>query len=103
METYDLARLAIAQHSQSWSLSFSKARLMIVSDHGTRQWYIEIDGINDADLLHRFAESEHIDVRMKATTIGGKELEGQGFFHPNPRHRAAAIRGDGQLAGYEAP
>lgn len=100
METYDLAELVITQDSQTWPLVFSRAKLMIVSEYGTRLWYIDIDGLTDDGLLRRFAESEEIGVGMSATTIGGRRLEGRGFFHPNPQHRAAAIRGDGQLEGY---
>ncbi|QMV43449.1 hypothetical protein [Cohnella cholangitidis] len=103
METYDLAELVIAQDSQTWNLVFSRAKLMIVSDYGTRLWYIDIDGMTDESLLKRFAESENIGVDMHTTTIGGRRLEGRGFFHPNPQHRAAAIRGDGQLEGYGQP
>ncbi|QJD87542.1 hypothetical protein [Cohnella herbarum] len=100
METYDLAELVITQDSQTWPLEFSRAKLMIVSEYGTRLWYIDVDGITDEGLLGRFAESEEIGVGMSAITIGGRRLEGKGFFHPNPQHRAAAIRGDGQLEGY---
>ena len=101
METYDLAELAITQNSQTWSLVFSKAKLMIVSEYGTRLWYIDIEGMIDIGLLNKFAESEEIGVDVRTTTIGGRLMEGKGFFHPNPQHRAAAIRGDGQLDGYE--
>ena len=100
MESYDLAELAISQHSHVWNLVFSRAKLMVVSDHGTRLWYIDIDGVTDDELLKRFADSDSIEIAMTATTVGGRELSGSGFFHPNPRHRAAAIRGDGQLTGY---
>lgn len=100
METYDLAELVVMQGPLTWNLAFSRAKLMIVSEYGTRLWYIDIDGMTDEGLLNRFAESEEIGVEIRSTTIGGRQLEGRGFFHPNPQHRAAAIRGDGQLEGY---
>ncbi|WP_373229109.1 hypothetical protein [Cohnella sp.] len=100
METYDLADLAIIQGSHIRSLSFTRAKLMIVSDHGTRLWFIDIEGMSDEELLKQFAESHEIGVEVKTTTIGGRQLAGKGFFHPNPQHLAAAIRGDGQLEGY---
>ncbi|RKP53934.1 hypothetical protein D7Z26_11100 [Cohnella endophytica] len=100
METYDLAELSVAQGPLTWNLVFSRAKLMIVSEYGSRLWYIDIDGMTDVALLKRFAESHEIEVEVKSTTIGGRHLEGKGFFHPNPQHRAAAIRGDGQLEGY---
>jgi hypothetical protein len=100
VETYDLADLAITQGQTTWNLVFSRAKLMIVSEYGTRLWFIDVDGIPDASLLKQFADSEEIGVDVKATTIGGRQLEGKGFFHPNPQHLAAAIRGDGNLEGY---
>jgi hypothetical protein len=103
METYDLADLAITQGNTTWNLVFSRAKLMIVSEYGTRLWFIDVDGINNTTLLKQFADSEEIGVDMKATTIGGRQLEGRGYFHPNPQHLAAAIRGDGQLDGYGQP
>lgn len=103
METYDLADLAITQGAQTRTLSFSRAKLMIVSDHGTRLWFIDIEGMSDKELLKHFAESHEIGVEIKTTTIGGRQLAGKGFFHPNLQHLAAAIRGDGQLEGYRNP
>lgn len=79
METYDLAELVIAQDSQTWNLAFSRAKLMIVSDYGTRLWYIDIDGMTDESLLKRFAESENIGVDMHTTTIGGRRLKAVDF------------------------
>jgi len=101
VETYDLAELVIEQRSQTWNLVFSRAKLVIVSDHGTRLWYVDVDGLTDEELLRRFSESDRIEVGMRTTTIGGRRLEGDGFLHPNLKHRAAAIRGDGPLKGYE--
>lgn len=103
METYDLADLAITQGSLTRTLSFSRAKLMIVSDHGTRLWFIDVEGMSDEGLLQQFADSYEIGVEIKTTTIGGRQLAGKGFFHPNPQHLAAAIRGDGQLEGYRHP
>lgn len=100
METYDLADVTITQGSQTRTLNFSRAKLVVVSEYGTRLWYIDIEGMSDDGLLQHFAASDEIGVIVKTTTIGGRRMEGKGFFHPNPQHRAAAIRGDGQLEGY---
>ncbi|MFC5702016.1 hypothetical protein ACFPVX_12015 [Cohnella faecalis] len=103
MDTYELASLSVAQGSEALPISFSRAKLMVVSDYGTRLWFIDVEGVADEQLLQRFAVSEEIGVSVKATTIGGRRLEGHGFFHPNPIHRAAAIRGNGELEGYGNP
>jgi hypothetical protein len=103
VETYDLADLVITQGSDTRTLTFSRAKLIIVSEYGTRLWFIDIEGMADEGLLKQFAQSDEIGVDVKTTTIGGRQMEGRGFFHPNPQHLAAAIRGDGQLEGYGQP
>ncbi|MBB6731103.1 hypothetical protein [Cohnella zeiphila] len=100
MEHYDLASLRLSQNEESWALAFGKARLSVVNEYGTRSWYVDIDGISDRELLERFANTVEIDVVVEAVTIGGRVLKGDGYFHPNPWHAAAAIRGVGELEGY---
>jgi hypothetical protein len=100
METYELVDLSVTQGTLTAALTFSQAKLMIVSDHGTRLWFIDVEGMTDTRLLKHFAESFEIDITIQATTIGGRQLAGKAFFHPNPQHHAAAIRGNGQLEGY---
>ncbi|MFC5402713.1 hypothetical protein [Cohnella soli] len=103
METYDLAELSIAQGPHTWHLAFSLARLFVVSEAGTRLWYIEIDGMDDDKLLTQFAESHDIGVTMTAVSAEGQAFSGACYLHPNPLHRAAALRGDGRLEGYSHP
>lgn len=100
MENYELASLKISQIDESWTLAFDRAKLMVVQDHGTLSWFIDADGVANADLLQRFASSEEIAVAIEAVTIGGRQLKGDGYFHPNTLHNAAAIRGIGELEGY---
>lgn len=100
MENYELASLKISQTEQTWTLSFERAKLMVVQDHGTLSWFIDADGVANADLLNRFASSEEIAVTLEAVTVGGRRLTGEGYFHPNTLHSAAAIRGVGELEGY---
>ncbi|MFC5528625.1 hypothetical protein [Cohnella yongneupensis] len=100
METFELANLTISQPSYEQSLNFTRAKLFVVTEHGSKLWYIELDGIMDEALLRRFADSEEIGVDLRATTVGGRALAGRGYFHANPLHRAAAIRGEDQLEGY---
>ncbi|TJY40996.1 hypothetical protein E5161_14885 [Cohnella pontilimi] len=101
MEQYELATLSVIEGIENRTIAFEKAKLTVVSDYGTRLWYIDVDGIDDEPLLERFAESDEIGVRLEAVSIGGKRFGGRGFFHPNPRRRSAAIRGDGELEGYQ--
>lgn len=103
METYELANLSITQASFESKLAYERARLFVITEHGSRHWYIELSGLADEEVLRRFAESEEIGVGFVATTAEGSSLSGRGYFHPNPQHRAAAIRGEGPLEGYGQP
>lgn len=100
METYLLAELTINCNGLTTRLTYTSARLIIVTDSGYRLWYIEIDGMTQTSLLRMFSESEDIRVGLTGVTAGGRPFEAVGYFHPNEMHRAAAIRGDGELAGF---
>jgi hypothetical protein len=56
--------------------------------------------MTQTSLLRMFSESEDIRVELSGVTAGGRPFEAVGYFHPNEMHRAAAIRGDGELAGF---
>ncbi len=103
METYELAQLSITQGSYGKSLAYERAKLFIITDHGSKHWYVELDGLSDEDVLRRFEESEDIGVSLAATTADGRAWTGCGYFHPNSRHRAANIRGEGPLEGFGTP
>lgn len=100
MEQYELAALTVTEGPEERQLAFGRAKLTVVSEYGTRLWYIDAEEISDSALLRRFAETDEIGVRISAVTAGGKTFSGEGFFHPNPAHRSAAIRGNGELEGY---
>ncbi|REE85110.1 hypothetical protein A8990_11327 [Paenibacillus taihuensis] len=100
METYHLAELSITYNEITTRLAFTAAQLVVVTETGFKLWYIEIDGMTQTSLLHMFNESEHIGVEIAGITAGGKPFKAYGYFHPNVQHHAAAIRGDGELAGF---
>jgi hypothetical protein len=100
VEQYELAALTVTEGATDRPLAFTRAKLTVVSEYGTRLWFVDVDGISDAALLQRFAETDEIGVLVLAVTIGGKRMSGQGYFHPNPSNRSAAIRGNGELEGY---
>lgn len=103
METFELTNLTISQGYEVRSIAYTRAKLFVVSEHGSKLWYIELDGVSDEALLRRFYDAEDIGVYVKATTAEGRTLSGQGYFHANPLHGAAAIRGEGRLEGYGEP
>lgn len=100
MEQYELAEIRIrSTQRQSWQLAFASAQLVVVTEMGSRLWYLDVNGIADDGLLQHFYTAEEIGIELELITAGGKRLAGSGYLHANPRHQAAAIRGQGELSG----
>ena len=101
METFPLTELHLKQHGLELQLRYADAQLAIVSETGSRLWYIDVNGVQDTELLQKLNDNE-FDLRftMIAVTARGQRFEGVGYVHPNVKHHAAAIRGDGELIGY---
>jgi len=102
MDTYALAELRLRRREQDVRLTFDDARLAVVTEAGSRLWYIDVNGIAQTGLLEQLADSGDLRFELTAVTADGRRFEGVGYVHPNVRHHAAAIRGDGELAGYSA-
>jgi hypothetical protein len=102
MDSFDLTSLQISQGEQSRQVPFDRAKLVVVTEYGSRLWYIDLDGVADEEMLQHFANTDDIAVTLQATTIGGNKMTGRGYFHPNVPHGAAAIRGEGVLEGFAA-
>ncbi|WP_028562080.1 hypothetical protein [Paenibacillus pinihumi] len=100
MEQYELIELNIARNGTEEKLEFTSAKLVIVTEMGSRLWYIDADGITQHQLLADFSVSEDIGVMLRGITAGGKSFGGHGFFHANTQHQAAAIRGNGEISGF---
>lgn len=105
MEVEQIALTHIAISNEKWDhrdIHFTEAKVMLVTQYGDRLWYVDVDGVSDGELLDWFSSSENIAVSMVARSSDGEVLEGAGFLHPNTLHRAAAIRGAGELKRKEA-
>jgi len=102
MDTYELSELYLGRQGQEIRLSFADARLAVVTETGSRLWYIDVNGVAQTELLAQLADSDHLRFEITAVTAGGRKFEGVGYLHPNVKHQAAAIRGDGELTGYSA-
>lgn len=98
METIGLSAITISYGAESFrALSFCKAELVIVTQYGDKLWYIDAEGVDDAELLAWFSSSDNIRIDLTATADDGGQWHGTGYLHPNERHQAAAIRGEGAL------
>ncbi|WP_020617615.1 hypothetical protein [Paenibacillus daejeonensis] len=99
MEQFELAEIQMTSQSDKHQLMFASAQLVVVTEMGSRLWYVDVNGIADEALLQYYYTAEDIQIELELITAGGKRVNGSGFFHANPKHQAAAIRGDGELSG----
>lgn len=100
MDNYQLVKIELHSGDQPpYLLRASRAELVIVTDSGYRQWYIDLDGVADADWLRHYSAASDLRVHIEAHTAGGRHIRGVGYIHVNPEHHAAVIRGDDALFG----
>ncbi|WP_336788119.1 hypothetical protein [Paenibacillus sp. MMO-177] len=97
METIQLKGIEIVYRQQMKELLFQSAELVLVSDYGSKLWYVDVNGVKDTELLQWFGQSEDIRIELYATATDGRTFNGTAYLHPNEPHLAAAIRGDGEL------
>jgi hypothetical protein len=100
VEVFELVELEVSKPDWSCKITFSSAQLVVVSEMGSRLWYVDVNGIAQQDMLADFNDSEDIRVDLRAVSAGGRMFSGIGYLHPNVAHHAAAIRGDDKLIGY---
>lgn len=79
MEQYELIELNIARNGTEEKLEFTSAKLVIVTEMGSRLWYIDADGITQHQLLADFSVSEDIGVMLRGITAGGKSFGDTAF------------------------
>ncbi|MFS0723335.1 hypothetical protein [Paenibacillus sp. 1P07SE] len=99
MEQFELAEIHMTSQQQTLELLFASAQLVVVTELGSRLWYLDVNGVADEALLQHYYTAENITIELELITLGGKRLSGTGYFHANPKHQAAAIRGEGELVG----
>ncbi|SFF12167.1 hypothetical protein SAMN04487969_114146 [Paenibacillus algorifonticola] len=97
METIALTSIEMTYQQGTRQLTFTNADLFLVTDFGSVLWYVDANGIADADLLKWFNQSEDIRIELRVTSLDNRTFEGTAYFHPNEKHYAAAIRGEGEL------
>ncbi|MCM3749905.1 hypothetical protein M3223_21455 [Paenibacillus pasadenensis] len=99
MEIYQLASIELTHGDWTRKLDMESAELVLVTEAGSRLWYVDVTGLRDEDLLDYFYTASDIQVELKAVAQSGATLEGTAYFHANKARHAAALRGDGELAG----
>jgi hypothetical protein len=101
METFQLRELHLKQHGSALQLHYEEAQLAVVTEAGSRLWYIDVNGVGQTELLQKLSDNgDDLRFELIAVTADGLRFEGVGYLHPNVKHQAAAIRGDGELIGY---
>jgi len=97
MEIMKLATITIHYQQRSQELLFTSAELILITDYGSRLWYVDVNGVTDLELLRWFGQSEDIRVELSLQTEEGQVFNGTAYLHPNELHQAAALRGEGEL------
>jgi hypothetical protein len=90
---------------ESYALSAIKvvfqAELLVDASDIYLSWFIDITDIAEAQLLEQFANAMDIQIMMYARTTTGIEIVGEGYLYPNLSFHCAAIKGEGEIIGYE--
>ncbi|MEX2416698.1 MAG: hypothetical protein WD424_11180 [Paenibacillaceae bacterium] len=101
LETYPLTAIKVVFQGSETLLQFSKAVLRVDASDIYFSWFVDITDIAEVELLERLANALDIQIMMYARTTTGLEIAGEGYLHPNLSFHCAAIKGEGELIGYE--
>jgi len=101
LESYALTAMKVVYQGNETLLHFSKAVLIVDASDIYYSWFVDITTIAEVELLERIASATDIEIMMYARTTTGIEIAGAGYLHPNLSFHCAAIKGEGELIGYE--
>ncbi|MWC29028.1 hypothetical protein [Paenibacillus sp. MMS18-CY102] len=99
METFQIQQITLADHSEATTieLALTSAELVLITEHGSKLWYIDVTGAGPASLLDHYYSSEHILVSVTALAADGRTFQGKAYFHANVPKQACVLRGDDEL------
>jgi hypothetical protein len=101
LQSYPLTAIKIVRHDIETILHFTKAVLIVDVSDIYYSWFIDITDIAEAQFLAQLANSMDIQVKLYARTATQLEIAGGGYFYPNISRNCAAIKGEGEIIGYE--
>ena len=101
LEHYPLKAIKIVHADEETLLQFDEAALYVDTADISYAWFVDISGVANRPLLNRLSQALDIAVMMYARTETGLEVAGRGHLHPSLTASHAALRGDGELFGYE--
>lgn len=101
LESYSLTAIKVVFQGKETLLHFTKAVLLVDASDIHYSWFVDITDITEVELLECIASSMDIQIMMYARTTTGLEIAGEGYLHPNLSFHCAAIKGEGELIGYE--
>lgn len=101
LESYSLTAIKIVFQGSETPLQFSKAVLQVDASDIYFSWFVDITDIVEVELLERLANALDIQIMMYAQTTTGLEIAGEGYLYPNLTFHCGAIKGEGELIGYE--
>lgn len=99
METIEIQQITLADPNaaETIELALTKAELVLVTEYGSKLWYIDVTGAGPASLLDHYYSSEHILVSVTAGAADGRSFQGKAYFHANVLKQACVLRGDDEL------
>jgi hypothetical protein len=101
IQSYPLVAIKVVHHDTETILHFTKAVLIVDISDIYYSWFIDITDIAEDQLLEQLANSMDIQVKLYARTATQLEIAGEGYFYPNLSRNCAAIKGEGEIIGYE--
>jgi hypothetical protein len=101
LQSYPLIGIKVVRHDMETVLHFTKAVLIVDASDIYYSWFIDITDIAEVQLLDQLANSMDIQVMLYARTSTQLEIAGEGYFYPNLSQNCAAIKGEGEIIGYE--
>lgn len=101
LKSYPLVTMKIVFEGRESLLQYAKAVLFVDTSDIYLSWFVDITELTDVKLLETLSLSANIEIMMYARTNTGLEIAGEGYFHPNLTFACGAIKGNGELIGYE--
>lgn len=101
LECYPLKAVKIVYMDTETLLHFSEAILYVDTADIEYSWFVDMSDVAETGLLERLSQALDIRVMLYARTQSELEIAGEGFLHPNLSAQHAALKGEGELIGYE--
>jgi hypothetical protein len=101
LQQLELSKITLIQHGEPTPLHFESAYLFIHTEPFSMSWFVDLTKVENTELMERLQKSNDIHIVLQAVSVHGHSLVGEGYIYPSLKDNNAAIRGNGELLGYE--